>query len=232
MDISIKRIIAYIIDILIITIVFSFFINLKAINPYIDKYNSTYKQYTNLLEDANNGKIDTNTKSYTTKVIDLNYKLNQYKVVSSSITSLGFLIYFGIIQYVLKGQTIGKKLLKIKIISHNNSKKLNIGNYIIRSLILNNIIVNFIFIIGVYLFSKTTYYYISLATTYVQIIIMTSIVLMVLFRKDHRGLHDIIANTNVIDLDEKIKSNNAEEIKFIENKNKKSLKKDKHLNKK
>ena len=36
--------------------------------------------------------------------------------------------YFGIIQYFLKGQTIGKKILKLKVISAS-TKKINILNY-------------------------------------------------------------------------------------------------------
>ena len=57
MDTSLKRIIAYLIDILIVSIVVTPFINLKAINPYIDDYNKYYEEYTKLIEDANNGDI-------------------------------------------------------------------------------------------------------------------------------------------------------------------------------
>ena len=44
MDISLKRIIAYIIDVLIVTIIMIPFIRLKAINPYIDEYNKYYEE--------------------------------------------------------------------------------------------------------------------------------------------------------------------------------------------
>lgn len=238
MDTSLKRIMAYIIDVLILTIVFSVFINFKIFNPYIDKYNDTYTEYTNLIEDANAGEIETDTDEYANKIIDLNYRLNRYKVVSSSISTAGFLIYFGILQFFLKGQTIGKKIMKIKVIANKENKKLNIGNYIIRSLILNNIIINLVFIIGAYIFDKSTYYYVSLAATYIQIVIMAAIILMVMLRKDNRGLHDMLAGTKVIDLAIDDVDENKEEIVVVEKKQIKktdnSVKKGqrKHLNRK
>lgn len=145
MDTSLKRIIAYFIDILIVSIVVTPFINIKAINPYIDDYNKYYEEYTKLIEDANNGDIDTNSDEYKNQVIDLNYKIAEYKVINSSISVVSLIIYFVIIQYFLKGQTIGKKILKLKVVS-NKDKELNIGHYFVRSLILNNIIFSIILI--------------------------------------------------------------------------------------
>ena len=214
MDTSLKRIIAYLIDILIVSIVVTPFINIKAINPYIDDYNTYYEEYTELIEDANNGDIDTNSDEYKDKVIDLNYKIAEYKVVNSSISVVSLIIYFVIIQYFLKGQTIGKKILKLRIVS-NKDKELNIGNYFVRSLILNNIIFSIILIGGVYLLGKTSYYNLSMVISYLQLLVMSIIILMVVLRKDNRGLHDIIAGTKVISTEV---INNEEEVKEIPSK--------------
>lgn len=216
MDTSLKRIIAYLIDILIVSIVVTPFINIKAINPYIDDYNTYYEEYTELIEDANNGDIDTNSDEYKDKVIDLNYKIAEYKVVNSSISVVSLIIYFVIIQYFLKGQTIGKKILKLRIVS-NKDKELNIGNYFVRSLILNNIIFSIILIGGVYLLGKTSYYNLSMVISYLQLLVMSIIILMVVLRRDNRGLHDIIAGTKVISTEV---INNEEEVKEIPSKSK------------
>ena len=213
MDTSLKRIIAYLIDILIVSIVVTPFINIKAINPYIDDYNTYYEEYTELIEDANNGDIDTNSDEYKDKVIDLNYKIAEYKVVNSSISVVSLIIYFVIIQYFLKGQTIGKKILKLRIVS-NKDKELNIGNYFVRSLILNNIIFSIILIGGVYLLGKTSYYNLSMVISYLQLLVMSIIILMVVLRRDNRGLHDIIAGTKVISTE----VINEEEVKEIPSK--------------
>ena len=200
MDIVLKRVMAYIIDVLIFSIVLTPIINWSVINPYIDEYTENYSEYTELVEQANAGEIDTETDEYKDKIVDLNYNINKYKVISSSISVVGFLLYFAVLQWALKGQTIGKKIMKIRVVANNEDKKLNVGNYILRSLILNNIIFSIILIIGLYIFKAPGYYTLSMVVSYLQLLVMSLIMLMVVLRKDYRGLHDFVAGTKVIDL--------------------------------
>ena len=200
MDIVLKRVMAYIIDVLIFSIVLTPIINWSVINPYVDEYTENYSEYTELVEQANAGEIDTETDEYKDKIVDLNYNINKYKVISSSISVVGFLLYFAVLQWALKGQTIGKKIMKIRVVANNEDKKLNVGNYILRSLILNNIIFSIILIIGVYIFKAPGYYTLSMVVSYLQLLVMSLIMLMVVLRKDFRGLHDFVAGTKVIDL--------------------------------
>ena len=200
MDIVLKRVMAYIIDVLIFSIVLTPIINWSVINPYIDEYTENYSEYTEFIEQANAGEIDTETDEYKDKIVDLNYNINKYKVISSSISVVGFILYFAVLQWALKGQTIGKKIMKIRVVANNEDKKLNVGNYILRSLILNNIIFSIILIIGVYIFKAPGYYTLSMVVSYLQLLVMSLIMLMVVLRKDFRGLHDFVAGTKVIDL--------------------------------
>lgn len=200
MDIVLKRVMAYIIDVLIFSIVLTPIINWSVINPYIDEYTENYSEYTELIEQANAGEIDTEADEYKDKIVDLNYNINKYKVISSSISVVGFLLYFAVLQWALNGQTIGKKIMKIRVVANNEDKKLNVGNYILRSLILNNIIFSIILIIGVYIFKAPGYYTLSMVVSYLQLLVMSLIMLMVVLRKDYRGLHDFVAGTKVIDL--------------------------------
>lgn len=200
MDIVLKRVMAYIIDVLIFSIVLTPIINWSVINPYVDEYTENYSEYTELIEQANAGEIDTETDEYKDKIVDLNYNINKYKVISSSISVVGFLLYFAVLQWALKGQTIGKKIMKIRVVANKEDKKLNVGNYILRSLILNNIIFSIFLIIGVYIFKAPGYYTLSMVVSYLQLLVMSLIMLMVVLRKDFRGLHDFVAGTKVIDL--------------------------------
>ncbi len=215
MDTSFKRILAYVIDILIVSLVMTPIISLKAINPYVDDYNKYYEQYTELVEKGNNNEVDVNSDEYKNQIIELNYKLGQYKQVNSSLSVASIIVYFVIIQYFLKGQTIGKKILKLRVVS-NKDKELNIGHYFLRSIILNNIIFSLLLIFGVYIFNAEGYYVLSLIVSYLQLLVMSIILLMVVLRKDNRGLHDFVAGTKVIStnvLDEEI---SKEKIKTIE----------------
>ena len=201
MDLTLKRVIAYLMDFLFITILVSFIVNIKIINPYLDKYRDTYDEYNKLITDVNENKLDTESDEYKTKIVDLTYDLNKYRVVSASISSILFLGYFGVLQYILKGQTLGKKIMKIKVTSVSD-KKLNILNFLTRSVILNNILFSIILIVGVYVFNKNNYYNLSLIVYYIELLVMSLIVLMIVLRKDNRGLHELITNTKVVAVDE------------------------------
>lgn len=204
MELVLKRLMAYIIDILIVSICMTPIINWKIVNPYIDEYTTNYTEYTELLEKANAGEIDADTPEYKDKIVDLNYQINKYKVVSSSISAGSLVLYFALLQWILKGQTIGKKIMKVRVVSNQNDKKLHIGNYILRSLILNNVVFSIILIIGVYIFNKNGYYNLSMIISYLQLLVMSVILLMIVLRKDFRGLHDVVAGTKVIDVTENV----------------------------
>lgn len=201
MDLTLKRVMAYLMDFLFITILVSLIVNIKIINPYLDKYRDTYDEYNKLITDVNENKLDTESDEYKTKIVDLTYDLNKYRVVSASISSILFLGYFGVLQYSLKGQTLGKKIMKIKVTSVSD-KKLNILNFLTRSVILNNILFSIILIVGVYVFNKNNYYNLSLIVYYIELLVMSLIVLMIVLRKDNRGLHELITNTKVVAVDE------------------------------
>ncbi len=224
MDIVLKRVMAYIIDILLVLIVMSPIINWKVINPYIDEYSENYNEYVELVEQANNGEIDPNDEEYQDKIVELNYNVNKYKVISSSISIGSNLLYFVILQWALKGQTLGKKIMKIRVVAKNENKKLNIGNYLLRSIILNNVIFSIILIVFVYLMSARSYYTLCLIISYLQLLVMAIIMLMVVLRKDYRGLHDVIAGTKVIDLSVAPVSEEPEEVVVIEAKETKDTK--------
>ena len=143
--------------------------------------------------------IETLNKDFNNISKNYTYKLNKKGVFNSIITLSCTLIYFGIIQYLLNGQTIGKKILNLKIISTTN-KKLNIINYILRSLIINNILLNTIGILFLILSSKKVYLEANNILSTLTSVFEATIIFLVLTRQDQRGLHDLLFNTEVISI--------------------------------
>ena len=104
---------------------------------------------------------------------------------------------FIVFQYLNKGQTLGKKLLKIKVKEKGENPSLK--SIIIRTVMINNIFSGLLYIILLYILNKKTYY-LGYSIVYVieTLFIITSI-MFVLYRKDKQGLHDMIAKTEVIE---------------------------------
>lgn len=216
MDLSLKRIVAYLIDVCLISFVIWLF-NYLPIDPYKAKYNDTYESYQKYVENSNGSSSNEDElKTFT-------YDLAKYRTYSSMYSAGALIIYFGIIQYALKGQTIGKKLMKLRVVS-NNDKKLTLGNYILRIVILNNVIFTAINIGGVYVLNVDKYYYLSYVVSMLTSLVSLLILMMIMFRNDGRGLHDYLANTKVIE-DVVINSSKTENKETIKDKVKKKEKK-------
>lgn len=162
---------------------------LLPIDPYKEKYNEAYKEYSNLAS-----KTEVSNKD---ELIELNYEVYKYKTFSNIYGAAVILIYFGVIQYALKGQTIGKKIMKLRVVA-NKDKKLKIWNYLLRIIILNNVLFTLINTVAVYLTKGLTFYYITyIISTLTSLMYMLNL-MMIMFRRDGRGIHDYIAGTKVI----------------------------------
>lgn len=222
MDTSLKRIIAYVIDIAIVTILVTFISQIKVINPYLEDYNKTYEEYNELLEDMENEEIS--KEDYQEKLVELNYELGKYNVSNGIITIVSLILYFGVLQMMMHGQTVGKRIMKLKLTYKNDNKELNFGNYLIRTIILNNIIFRILIIAGVFFLNKNAFYKYTSTISFCESIIESVILIMVVLKKDNRGLHDLLAGTRVISLNPVVdedfmaKEDNAIEAEVVEKK--------------
>lgn len=189
---TIRRVFAYIIDIIIISFISSLFINIEFLNPNYDEYEKVYNEYLEYsTESISNPEVLDDEKFN-----DLTYQLSKTGSVSNGITLVVTALYFIGFQFINHGQTIGKKLLKIKIISRND--KLKFSQVLIRSLLINSIVTNFLSIFFVNVLSKNIYLNIN---QYIQLFDMCIIcisIIMIMFNNEGLGLHDKLVGTMVV----------------------------------
>ncbi len=217
MKIVIKRFIAYAIDILIVSMISSLITSNTLINKDFKKYMDTYEKYEEIVDkyeddkealqetleyeaitdDEYDVKLEKLNDSFNEDNVSYNYKLIKLSIVSTIVSMLVILLYFVVIQYYFNGQTVGKKIMKLRVVS-NSSKKLNILNYLFRSLILNSVLINTLSIIMVIVLSKNDYLIYNEIIYVVNYIMEMAIIFMMGFTKDNRGLQDYVANTKVI----------------------------------
>jgi len=215
--IVIKRFIAYAIDILIVSMISSLITSNTLINKDFKKYMDTYEKYEEIVDkyeddkealqealeyeaitdDEYDVKLEKLNDSFNEDNVSYNYKLIKLSIVSTIVSMLVILLYFVVIQYYFNGQTVGKKIMKLRVVS-NSSKKLNILNYLFRSLILNSVLINTLSIIMVIVLSKNDYLIYNEIIYVVNYIMEMAIIFMMGFTKDNRGLQDYVANTKVI----------------------------------
>ena len=183
-----QRFFAYIIDILIVVIL----LNLVTYNINFDKRNDLMSEITEYLTEYD----PANTED-ANKLLDLQYQYNKESILVDTVSVAITIGYFVIFQYFNKGQTIGKKLLKIRI-SGKDNKQVGIGQLILRSIIIYQILVNIVNLILITTVNKMFYWNIYSILTAAQSIFIVITMLFILYRKDKRGLHDIMSGTCVI----------------------------------
>lgn len=187
----IKRLGAFIIDTMILSVVFSLIT--MGFNTDTSHIN---KELTNVLEQYENS--DITIEEYSDKVTSLNYELQKKSIIVNTVNVVLYVGYFIVFGYLNKGQTLGKKLCKIKVVNKDNEIP-SIWNMIVRSLFIYGIFTLLFSIIFVNILNNKIFAYGYTIITYIETIFMVICFFMVLYKKDGKGLHDLMAKTCVID---------------------------------
>ncbi len=130
----------------------------------------------------------------------MNYYLTKDGVGTTIVNCSVAVVYFVILCYFCHGITLGKYIMKLRIVSANE-KELNMGHYLIRGLFANLILSNLVSIVFVLTMNKETFVSIYPKVSNVLTIILLATILFIMYRNDGRGLHDLISNTEVIYID-------------------------------
>lgn len=186
-----KRVAAYFIDAMIVSMI----VSIISTGFTSEKYENSVKEYESLTEKYVAQEIT--SEEYLQEYGELIYDMQKSSVVVLTASLVVTIAYFVVFQYLNKGQTLGKKLLKIKVKEKGENPSLK--SIIIRTVMINNIFSGLLYIILLYILNKKTYY-LGYSIVYVieTLFIITSI-MFVLYRKDKQGLHDMIAKTEVIE---------------------------------
>lgn len=186
------RLVAYIIDVTLVSIVCS---GILFLFPKNENYSKYLKEYQEVQTNFIGNKIEKD--EYIHKVADITYDIDYSNVLSMIVEVVLLILYFIVFQFYNKGQTFGKKLMKLRVVN-NNGNELTLNQVTCRALIIDSILIN-LFMIAALLFSgRNYYYYASLSLQILSGIIIFVTLMMIFFRKDGRGLHDIVTGTKVI----------------------------------
>ena len=151
-------------------------------------------------------------EEYTKESNELNYYLAKESVGTTAIMASVTIVYFVVLSYFCHGITLGKYLMKLRVVSAND-KELNILNYLLRSLFINLILSNLFSVIFVSLMSKDTFISIYPRVNNILSLFILVTILFITYRNDGRGLHDFMANTKIISTKVKTIKEENEEVK-------------------
>lgn len=188
---KIKRLAAYVIDFFLIYIIAALIYSLPVFESSYNAYQKETQEYVDYVLSIGSGTIDYDIET------DYLYNMSKHAQPLTIINCGLIILYFGVYAYIANGQTIGKKIMKIKIVSTDNNK-LNPNLFMLREIILTNLLPKIASIIALALLSKSNWMIAENIIGYIQNTITFLIIGFMIFRDDERGLHDVICKTNVV----------------------------------
>ena len=256
-DYILKRVVAYAIDMFLVSVVVSSIATNSTINFQIDDYNKYYTEYLEMsstyleqqankintcdelnsavsnekltekdyvkeVEELNKNKESLSSEEYDSKCMLIVNKYNDNKmteeyvleqidylyymteknyVILYGVNIITCFLYFVLFQGFTYGQTLGKKIMRLKVVS-NDGEKVSYKQLFFRTLFLYSIIYYLGLIIFSLLFKESLFikvvHYLSIFNTALFLILGIMIIV-----NGRRGLHDVIGKTKVILMDRK-----------------------------
>ncbi|MCI9585997.1 MAG: hypothetical protein HFH45_05145 [Bacilli bacterium] len=182
-----KRMTAYLIDIIIIIVILGF------IGVFYKTDNGSLQSSMDLITlEYASGEVTFG--EYMSGISSIYKQMDSNNLVLNVINLIFIILYFIFFPYFNNGQTIGKKMMNIEIRAKSN-KKLNLLHLLLRNLIINGMFYLIAVIICVFVVPSNIYFLIITSLGIIQIGLILSSMLMVCYRKDKKGLHDLLAGT-------------------------------------
>ena len=172
----IKRLTAFVLDMVIITIVVSLISIPFTMNNQNNK--KIDEELNTIVENFKEEKIS--SKEYFHQVLDLSYEQQRQNGIVSIIGIIVYIFYFIVLPVYYEGRTIGKKVLKIKIVS--DKKELTMNQVMFRNMINNFILIDLLLIV-ISIGSKDMFINGYLILISIQYIIIITSIIMIIYQK-------------------------------------------------
>ena len=187
-----KRMIAYMIDLLLIT---SILMILFSILPSDLKTQKVQTKIDQIGEEYASGEMDKMT--YFMTLSSLEKDLDQNQALEIVIDSVLIVIYFIIVPYIWNGFTVGKRIMNLKIVSNEN-KKVHLMSLFMRAFIIDGLLASLLIIFGIYVIDESFYLSFVSILAILQLLSLIVSYFMIKYRRDLKGLDDILSHSKVV----------------------------------
>ena len=172
-----------------------------------DKLNEKSPEYTELLNDyidkdlsdEDKTKINDNVQElFSNKYNDLAYNMTKNNSITKIVTIMVTILYFGIIQYILKGKTVGKYVFKLRVVNNKDiEKNVPLYVYIARAILIGEVLLIAADLITLYATNQEAYLGASNIINTIQYMYEIAFLIVMMMREDGRSVHDLLLNTRV-----------------------------------
>lgn len=187
-----QRFVAFMIDLFLVSALTTLVTTFIPTNGTIDKL---YDQQTKIIENYTSQKIT--MEEYVNQLVDISYDIAKQTGIATLIGIAISLLYYVLYVYKNDGQTIGKKMMKVKI-KKKKDDQLTMNDLLFRTMILQGTLVSIIGFCTILFLDKDTYLATNSLLNLVQYSILLVSFFLIAFTKEKQGLHDKLVGTIVV----------------------------------
>lgn len=187
----VSRCLAFLIDMVIVL-----FLSSLIATPFVDtsKMVTLREQSMNIVEKYQKNQIT--DQEYLVEISNLEYMMARSTELVTIIMILISVLDFVVLPLYNKGQTIGKKIFKLKITS--DTGELTANQLLFRALIANFLLLNIISILFIMFAGRDVYMNCVGLFNFIQYIITFASIIMIAFGKEGLAVHDKLVHTKVV----------------------------------
>ena len=189
-----KRLFAYFIDILILNVILSL---VSMFIPTSENIINLNNEFNNINNSYIDGTLDIIT--YVNRYANISYNMDKELFLANLLGVVISICYFVVYPLYNKGQSIGKKILGLRIVSEEN--KITANGLIFRYLLMDGIGTSIISMCLIFILKDLSYVISVSVLSFLQFVVVISSIFMVLYRRDKKSLPDLIAGTKVIEVE-------------------------------
>jgi len=198
-----NRLCAYSIDMLLITFLMFFISGTYKLNPYLYDHEDAYKKYEKVYNSIDMSKGD--SEELLNKMKEPLYDMEHTNIYVYIWYIVITVFYFGIFQRLTGGQTLGKKLCRLKVVSKDD-KEANLFRLLLHSIFVGSsfyegfTFITIIKLLTVLLLSKEVFVNTYFVVALLSFILEMAYYVTAITHKDGNYLNDIIAGVKTISL--------------------------------
>lgn len=188
----------------------------------LNKINKEFTSYADIFKDINFNKQISNKEKdklrndakekYIEVSNEYGYKINKLNVYQTVISIVVYILYFGLLQWLLKGQTLGKKLFKLRVLN-DNDQKVPLWKFIVRTILITELLIIGLDLILVFVLNKNSYLVANYHIANFKYLYEMAFLVCMIIRDDQKSLHDLLLRTRVARFDKE--GNEIKEVLFI-----------------
>lgn len=202
-----KRISAYILDMLLVMFLTVMFTSVDFINPRVYDYNEAFSEYNEVYSDAvSNLMEEESAEEFRDKLAPSLFALEKTNLYQLIWFLVFYLLYFVVFAYFTGGQTLGKKLFKLKVVKYDGTPASPLALFI-RSILSGSSVyfgVGLLVLVKILailiITSATLFFNVYMFISSIGLVFEGVLIWTFIFNKEHLAIHDKIARTKVIDL--------------------------------